>query len=628
MDLVWVALIVLRAENEILRKIAIGEPIADVASALCREAEAKLPDLVCVVARIDRAGLLRFLAAPSLSDDFIAAIETYLDSPDGHACSASEYVERPFYFTELQTDAGWCRFRDFYSRSGFRAYWSYPSFSENGTPIGLLGVYAREPREPTPHEIGFIDRWRELCEIALRCHQHADDGERLALTDALTGLPNRTAFEASFVGLGLQSPGSWGMFVIDLDNLKTVNDVFGHKAGDHLIRTAGHRIAEAVAPDVTYRIGGDEFVVVVRQHKHLADLNEAAQAILSALDVPADCDGQSVIPAGTIGGAVFDSEDCSPAGVYQNADFALFHAKETGRGGFVRYWPGIDTRMTRRRSAVRDVAEALEEGRIEAVYQPVVQLDTRKVIGMEALCRLRLPTGELVSASEFKDAMTDAKVATDLTTRMLARVTDDLACWRARNLPLPEIVLNVTTADFYTGDLLRKLEVALGAIDLPLAKLTLDVSEDVAAGRKDKVVSRQIARLRRHGVRVALDEFGRGQASLTHLIDMSVDEIVIARSFVERLWPNDPALVVVQGLIAISRELDIRVVAQGIETEVQASQLWAMGCRYGQGYAFSRPLDREGASELLHRHGLHVTGSIPVGSPQPNETPRPARKRA
>jgi hypothetical protein len=122
---------VLRAENEILRRIAIGEAIEDIGSALCREAEAKLPGLVCVIGRIDRTGRVRLLSAPSLSRDFVDAIETYLDSPEGQACSASAYIEQPFYSTEIQTDAGWCRFRDFYCKSGFKSYWSYPSFSED-----------------------------------------------------------------------------------------------------------------------------------------------------------------------------------------------------------------------------------------------------------------------------------------------------------------------------------------------------------------------------------------------------------------------------------------------------------------------------------------------------------------
>lgn len=619
----------LRAENGILRRIACGEAVEDIATALCREMENKLTDIACVVMRVDRRGALRFVAAPNLPADTITAINRHLDGADGVLCSLSAYREQPVYFTDIQSKPDWSGFRDLICNNGFRAYWSFPLFNERGaSSIGLLGVYARESREPSAEEKAVIDGWRELCEIALRRHQHADDGERKAQTDALTGLPNRAAFEATLPGLALAPMGSWAMFVLDLDNLKTVNDVFGHKAGDDLIRIAGERIAQAIAPDVTFRLGGDEFAIITRQQKWLCDLEAAARGILAALDVPADCDGQSVIPAATIGGAVFDAENCDPECVYQNADFALYHAKETGRGGFVRYWPGIDTRMARRRSAVRDVAEALEEERIEAVYQPIVQLDTRTVIGMEALCRLRMSSGALIPAKEFKEATTDAKVATELTSRMLTLITRDLVSWRDRDIPFPEVGFNVSAADFYAGDLLRKLESKFGAIDMPLSRVTLHVREDVATGRGDKVVARQIARLRHHGVRVALDDFGGGQASLTHLIDMSVDEIIIARSFVERLWPGDPAMVVVQGLIDIARELDIRVIAQGIETDVQASQLWAMGCRYGQGFAFAQACDHDTAATFLHRHGHGVARSIPVGAPRPVMVYARPRKRA
>lgn len=598
------------------------------AAALCHEAEAGFPGLVFVIASVDRFGFGHFISGSSLLANLIARIESYAKGSDSLWCSATTYAEHSHYFTRTQTDLDWSSFHDFYCAIDFQAYWPHPCFNENGGLIGFLSVYANAPREPSAQEAEFIDRWRELCELALRRHEHADAGERKAQIDALTGLPNRAAFEANFSGLEAQPFNSWAMFVIDLDNLKTVNDVFGHKAGDQLIRIAGERISQAMAPDVTFRIGGDEFLVIVRRQKWLRDLEAAASEILTSLETPAKCDSQSFIPAATIGGAVFDTEDCDAHRVYQNADFALYHAKETGRGGFVRYWKGIDTRMTRRRSAVRDVAEALEEQRIEACYQPIVQLDTRKVIGMEALCRLRTSSGKLIPASGFIDATTDAKVATELTSRMLAHITRDLEAWRERGIPFPEIVLNVSTADFYAGDLHRKLERAFGATEMPLSRMTLHVNEDVAAGSRDGIVARQIARLRRHGVRVALDDFGKGQASLTHLLEMPVDEIIIARSFVERLWPADPAMVIVQGVIDIARQLKVRVIAKGIETEVQANQLWAMGCRYGQGFAFSRPVDRETALMFLHRHGQDVAGSLPVAAPKPRMVRQRMRKQA
>jgi len=597
---------------------------------LCLEAEAKLPGIVCLAMRVEMGGVLRPIGAPSLSPEFLAALDGLTTGPDVASSAAAAYLRHPIICADVEGDPRWPMIADIACLQNIKACWSYPVIGTEGNAIGVLTLYARDARGPSDEEAACINTWRDLCEIALRRFELSDHRARSAQVDALTGLPNRAAFDTALAGLRTAPPGSWAMFVIDLDNLKRVNDVFGHKAGDDLIRIAGARIAEAMEPDVTFRLGGDEFVVVVRRREWLEDLNAAAGNILIAMDAPAMCDGHSVIPTGSIGGAVFDGGHDDAQAVYQNADFALYHAKETGRGGFVRYWPGIGSRISDRRTAVRDVSQALDDGRIEAYYQPVVQLDTRKIVGVEALCRMRTPSGEIVAASEFKDATADAKVAIRLTSRMLEIIAEDVAVWRARQIPLPQIELNVSMADFYADDVLAKLEAAFAPISLPLSMVTLDISEDVATGQSDRVVAREIERLRRKGVRVALDEFGKGRASLTNLLDVPVDEIKIARSFVERLWPGDPAMVVVQGLIDIARQLNIRVVAQGIETEVQASQLWTMGCRHGQGFAFTQIGHREAMAELLRVFGQETPGSIPLLVPPPAvSAPRPeARKRA
>ena len=410
--------------------------------------------------------------------------------------------------------------------------------------------------------------------------------------------------------------------MLDLDNLKAANDTLGHKAGDDLIRNAGERLAGAVAPDTAYRLGGDEFAVIIERPEALRDLDAAALEIFTALETAADCDGHAIVPAASIGGAVFSADDDSPSSVHQNADFALYHAKETGRGGFVRYWPGLGSRINHRRRAVRDVASALEEQRIEAHYQPIVRLATRQIAGVEALCRLRTPSGEIVSARSFRDATTDARVATAMTSRMLAIVARDLRDWNDAGIPFPKVGVNVSTADFYMGDLMRKLDDSFGRMGVPLDRLVLEVNEDTSIGRGDKLVGRQIERLRQNGVQVALDDFGTGFASLTHLLRVPVDEIKIDRSFIARLWPDDPSMAIVQGLIDIARQLDIRVVAEGIETEVQASQLWSMGCTFGQGYEFSRPVDRRAMVNQLRRCGETISGAIPlVGAHEPVRTP-------
>jgi EAL domain-containing protein (putative c-di-GMP-specific phosphodiesterase class I) len=169
---------------------------------------------------------------------------------------------------------------------------------------------------------------------------------------------------------------------------------------------------------------------------------------------------------------------------------------------------------------------------------------------------------------------------------MLTIVAADVRRWLDDGIPFQQVSVNVSAADFYTGDLGQRLDQSFGRARVPLDHLIIEVNESVYVGRRDKVVECEIAALRKNGLRVALDNFGTGYASLTHLLNTPVDIIKIDRSFITRLWPDDLSMVVVQGLIDIAPNLDIRVVAEGIEAEVQASQLWTMGCHLGHGFAF------------------------------------------
>ncbi|MFG1305201.1 GGDEF domain-containing protein [Xanthobacter autotrophicus] len=599
-------------ENRILRLIANGASLNETMGVLCQEVEALLPGVICSVMIVDTAGLLRSLAAPSLPDEYAIALDGVMVGPEAGSCGTAAYMRVPIGTTDIATDPRWAKHKDHAFLAEVRSCWSYPVLSEGGEPIGVLGLYFRESREPAGAETAVIKVCLELVAVALRRHERVLDRERRANVDALSGLPNRAAFNAALERVPCDEPGAWALLMIDLDNLKVVNDTFGHLAGDALIRVAANRIASVMAPDVTFRIGGDEFAVLVQAPAMLADLDGAAKRIFDTLEVGAPCEGHIVVPRATIGGAVFGQSEPTASAVSEAADFALYHAKETGRGGFVRYWPGIGTRIAHRRDAIRDVAEALGDGRIEPHYQPVVRLDTGEIVGVEALCCMRSLDGALIAAKEFHEATTDAHVAAELTGHMLSMVARDMRHWLDADLPVEHVGINVSTADFYVGSIARRLEDAFGTVDVPLSRLVLEVSEDVYLGRRDRVVAREIAALREAGVLVALDDFGTGFASLTHLLNVPVDIIKIDRSFVARLWPDDPSMVIVEGLIDIARRLGIRVVAEGIETEVQASQLWSMGCVLGQGFAFAYPADRLATAVLLRKHARGHQGATPL----------------
>jgi EAL domain-containing protein (putative c-di-GMP-specific phosphodiesterase class I) len=251
---------------------------------------------------------------------------------------------------------------------------------------------------------------------------------------------------------------------------------------------------------------------------------------------------------------------------------------------------------------IQDVDTALDEGRIEAYYQPLVRIDTGEIVGMEALCRLRKPEGNIVSAGSFHQATTDVDVAAKLTEGMLALVAADVRSWLECGIPFQHVGINISSADFHSGTLYDRIKAAFGRENVPLKHVVLEVTESVYLGQNNPVVAQEIKALRGHGLCVALDDFGTGFASLTHLLTVPVDIIKIDRSFVSQLRHGDRGMAIIEGLLSIARKLGIKVIAEGIETEDQGYLLEKIGCKLGQGYLYSAAVPRESATELLLKH--------------------------
>lgn len=591
--------------NIILEMIAKGADLKATIDHLCLEIETLAPDVICSVLTVDRDGLLHPLAAPGLPEEYCAGLDGLMIGPDIGSCGSAAYLREPVVVTDIASDARWTDFRDAALRHGLRACWSTPIFGETGRVIGTFALYWREPRAPSKDEDAIVDACIHLCAIALDRHERVVERERRANVDLLTGLSNRASFGTMLSQLPCHDPGSWALLVLDLDNLKVINDGFGHHAGDLLIQAAATRTESVASPNRVFRIGGDEFAILVQSSEALRDLEAFAARLLESLSAPLNCNGHAVVPKATIGGAVVGPGDRDAESVRQNADFALYHAKETGRGGFVRYWRGIDTRIIHRIAAIRDVDAALRDGRVEAHYQPIVHLDTQAIVSMEALCRLRMANGGHLAAAAFREATDDINVASELTQRMLDIVARDLRHWQRRSVPVEHIGVNVSLADFHGGQLDKQIASALADHGLPLHHLVIEITESAYPALRDKAVLEAIEALRSKGLRIALDDFGTGGGLLMPLLTMPVDMIKIDKVLVDRLAPEGAGAAVIGGLLHTARELSIPVIAEGIESKAQAIHLARLGCRLGQGYFFSRPVDRNAATDLLlsAKHG-------------------------
>ncbi len=605
----------LRLQNIILEMVAKGESLIETADRLCREVEAMMPDIACSIVGLDHAGCLRPLAAPSLPTSYSDAIDGLGIGPLVGSCGTAAYLGEPIASRDIAQDERWDRYRHLILPLGYLACWSSPILDARGKVLGTFAFYYREPREPNETERAVVAACVHLCVIAMERHDRVMERERLANIDDLTGLANRACFNTALGGLDCADPGSWALLALDLDNLKVVNDTFGHHAGDILLREVAARIAAACAPDRTFRLGGDEFAIIVQSPETLRDLDGAAERILDRLGQPVQGAGHVLYPRATIGGAVLAHGDRLAEAVRQNADFALYHAKETGRGGFVRYWPGIGTSITRRLSAIREVDAALRDDRIDVHYQPVVRLDTRDIVGVEALCRMTGEDGRIRPAAEFCEATSDAHIACALTDLMTARVAADVRRWLDMGIPFQHVGVNVSSADFHRGKLHEHLSAPFLKQGVPLEHLIVEVTEGVYMGQRDESIAAAIGALRENGLKIALDDFGTGFASLTHLLTVPVDIIKIDKSFVARLAPENASAAIVEGLFLTAQKLGMKVVAEGIEHEEQAAQLRAFGCALGQGWLFSRAVDRHAMTDLLLGFAQQPEGAPNVAQP-------------
>lgn len=590
--------LLLRLQTDVLEAVARGETLTDVALTLCRRVENCAPEAICSILLVDENGVLHPLAAPSLPQECAAVTEGVQIGPSTGSCGTAAWRNEEVIVTDIANDVVWANFKDLFLSHGLKACWSSPIRNRDDRVIATFAFYYRTPRGPSTLEQQIVSTSVHLCSLAIEHETVRARNYRLAYYDALTGLPNRGHFNevlASQIAAG----NSLGLIMLDIDHLKHVNDTIGHAAGDTLIRAVAHRVSEG-CPDLwACRLGGDEIAVIVRNCHSRKTLDEAACRIQSAIRGMVSVGDQSIDAHVTMGGCLFGPDGKDADTLCQNADFALYHAKQTHRGGYVHFRPGLRTAMVERMALVRQLDQAMTDDRIIPYYQPIVRLGTDEIAGVEALARLQLPDGSIITAGDFHPALDDPRIGYNLTGLMLEQVASDVRYWLDAGLPFQHVGVNVSTADFQRGNMVERMIAIFDRAGVPLNHLLVEVNEVVFMEDRDRIVPHAVEALRKQGILVALDDFGTGFASLTHLLSFPVDIIKIDRSFVKKLGTDGPGEVVVDAIIDIARKLNMHVVAEGIENARQVEVLRRVGCHLGQGYLFSRPVPFHYATQLL-----------------------------
>ncbi|SHN47483.1 putative bifunctional diguanylate cyclase/phosphodiesterase [Cryptosporangium aurantiacum] len=440
-----------------------------------------------------------------------------------------------------------------------------------------------------------------------------------ATHDTLTGLPNRARLQTALAELAAaederESPAT--LLMIDLDGFKSVNDTLGHAAGDQLLVVIADRIRRAIAPHgdnaTPVRLGGDEFAVLL--HSGGAPVAvELAQDLVLGIGTPMSLDGH---PA-TVGASIGIAAHGRAERMLHDADVALYEAKARGKGHYRLFDERLSAAVAARQSLEAELGGALGGGQLALEYQPMVDLMTGEAHRCEALLRWNHPTRGRLAPDAFLTAAQHVGLLPALDRWVLGTAAAQVAVWR-RTDPDYAVSVNASAAYLASGTLPRDMRRVLETHGLPGSALTVEVTESSLIANLEAAAG-LLRELRELGVRVALDDFGVGYSSLTYLRQLPVDVVKLDRSFTRELGTGPDAVILVDGVLDLAYRLGLETVAEGVETDEQASQLRALGCRNAQGFRFGPPRPPDDGRPPTAENGVppEMTFSGPLGAVTP-----------
>jgi len=455
---------------------------------------------------------------------------------------------------------------------------------------------------PVRNEAGAVSHYIGVHSDITDTKTHQDELARQANHDSLTGLPNRNLLWDRIDGVCARTL-RYGNFAaiafLDLDNFKLVNDSMGHTLGDHLLRAVAARLQAALrTTDTVARQGGDEFVLVLSDQKTEQQVAAELERIVQSFVKPFSIDGRDVFITASIGAALYPQDAKDPESLMKSAELAMYRAKESGRNSYQLYTLEMQTRVTERLALESKLRQALARGEFELHYQPQVGLDDNRVFGCEALIRWKQPELGMVSPARFIPLAEETGLIVPIGEWVLRTACRQCKAWQDAGLPAIAVAVNISARQFREKNLLQLVAAILAETGLAPAQLELEVTESVIMQDAQQVIA-SLQAFRDMGVRLSVDDFGTGYSSLSYLKRFPVDRLKIDQSFVRDLCTDADDVAIAQAVITLGHTLNLRVIAEGVETPEQLAFLRRHQCDEIQGYLFGKPMPAEDFGKLL-----------------------------
>jgi diguanylate cyclase (GGDEF)-like protein/PAS domain S-box-containing protein len=459
----------------------------------------------------------------------------------------------------------------------------------------LLSISAiRDGSGVTTHYVGFSS---DITEIK----QTEEKLQQLAHYDQLTGLANRVLFRDRLERAILQSRRTGSviaLMLLDLDRFKEINDTLGHPAGDQVLKTVAHRLSKCVREsDTVGRLGGDEFTVVLPGLQNTYEVNTIAKRIMRSLKQPFHTTGRNVFISTSIGITVWPADGEDVDKLLQNADTALYRAKDHGKNNFQFFSEEMNRDLVEKAELEIALRAAVEHNELQLFYQPIIDFDTGTIVSTEALLRWQHPKLGWMPPEKMIRLAEETALILSIGEWVLRHACEQGRQWQQMGLPL-RVAVNVSGRQLNQPQFVQQVIQILKDTKLDPSLLELELTESVAM-RNIETTDEAFRALREHGVGVSVDDFGTGYSSLSYLKRLAVDKLKVDRAFVQDIASDSTNRAIVAAIVAMGHSLNLRVLAEGVETQEQLGHLWSLDCDEWQGFYFSRPIPAPEFSSIL-----------------------------